>query len=162
MKIKTIKKEKDLKAGRYIRAVINSYGRFFIEHVLLRGKPHTVNVEYLGITRVMPSVPGQRCYHKEIDGVYVSSLSGKFIPRTDIENTCFGTALIPFSNKVWNYLKGIKDVREFARVINRVESTDWDFMMISQQWSYRQREHQLLRDTLISGESRKKFSYNYF
>jgi len=162
MKIKTIKNEKDLKAGRYIRAVINSYGEFFIEHILLRGKPHTVNVKYLGKTRVMPSVPGQRCYHKEFDGVYVASLSGKFIPRTDIENTCFGTVLIPFSNKVWNYLKGIKDVREFASVINRVESTDRDFIMISQEWSYRRGQKQLLRDTLINGASDEKLSYSYF
>lgn len=126
MKIKTIKKETDLKAGPYIRAVINCHGEFWMEYLILVGRVFTCKSKVMGRQyRQMTSKEFSRRYRTSEDW-YLSSLSGELNNRA-IRVNPFKTVLIPYSNKAWNYLKLIKNVRDFAEATNGFRSTDRQF-----------------------------------
>lgn len=118
MKITPVKRLSDLKSGLYIRAVINCYGDFWPETVRVYGKPYVANEKNLGRTwKVKTDCKYSADY-------FCSSLSGSF---SGYGRDKFRTALIPFSNKVFDYLCQVTDLREFAEAINRVSISDDEF-----------------------------------
>lgn len=121
MKIKRIKTEKQLKAGNYIRAVINYKGVFWIEYQQLVGKPFNCKSKVMNKDRQINTKDSKGKYYNPKEW-YLSSLSEEIggIKRKNV----FKTVLIPFSNKAWNYLKSFKDLRSFAAATNGVRSTD--------------------------------------
>lgn len=117
MKITTVKKISDIKSGLYIRAVINYRGNFWAETIRIYGKPFVVNEKTLGkCWKVMSSCSYSREY-------FCSSLSSKISGY----GKKFGTALIPFSNKVYNRLNQIRDLKEFAETINQERISDNEY-----------------------------------
>lgn len=129
MKIKTIKKEKDLIAGPYIRAVINYRGAFWIEYQELIGRTYIERNKYLGRVR---KIGGKRSggYYYPLDGWYTGTLSEELNPGFKKHRYPFKTVLIPFSNKAWNYLKDLAahgDLRDFAQATNGRRSTDQEY-----------------------------------
>jgi hypothetical protein len=123
MKITRITREKDLKAGPYIRAVINCQGRFWIEYQILTGKPFNCKSKSSTGSRMMSCKEGTGHYNG--GGVlHTTTLSEDLNVNFKKYPKAYMTVLIPYSNKVWNYLKGIKDVRDFAEVTNGVRPTD--------------------------------------
>lgn len=125
MKITRIKREKDLKAGPHIRAVINCTGKFWIEYQILTGRPFTCKSKGMRDSRMMPCKTGTGYYNGGSDGaMYTNTLSEDLNDNFKTYPKAYMTVLIPYSNKVWNYLKGIKDVRDFAEATNGVRPTD--------------------------------------
>lgn len=129
IKIKTIKKEKDLIAGPYIRAVINCRGAFWIEYQVLRGRVYTEQSKYLGRVRKIKGLRTRNCYYPGHHW-YLRSLSDEFAAPAMDHIGPFKIVLIPFSNKVWNYLKDLVargNLRDFAQATNGRLSTDEEY-----------------------------------
>ena len=135
MKIKRIKNEKELKAGAYIRAVINRRGMFWIEYVLLTGRAFTYRCEFMRPMRKYPTANAGYT-----DSHYFGTLSTALYTGVSEEyrTSKFGTVLIPFSNKVFNYLSSIKGLRTFAEVISGKCISDNEYDIALSEYKYTQ------------------------
>lgn len=104
MKLNYIHNEKQLKGGQwYIRAVINHYGRFWIELVKVNGRPFNAPEPMLGYRKIRTDTS----YNSES---FMGDLGVG--PRK-----LYGSVLVKYSCKVWNKLSGINDLRTFAEVL---------------------------------------------
>ena len=116
MKLKIIKSEKQIKSGAYIRAVITMTGSIRIEHRMFAGKPFT--------DKAMAGRPTRVIRELRQGFALTSSVLDAIGHKEPFINA---VALIPFSNKAWNYLKSITSLREFAKVLNPGTFNDIDF-----------------------------------
>lgn len=127
MKLNKIKSEKQLKAGAYIRALINFHGKFWIEYVDLSGRVFNCQSRYM---------PGYRKIHSKSkyrheQEWFIGSLG---VPTPSGNQDWL--ICIPFSNKAWNYLSSIKDVRQFAEAISGERVSDEKFFDMKDQWNF--------------------------
>lgn len=138
MKLTRIYTEKNLKAGQYIRCVINCHGRHWIEYVDVCGKPYyEKNKKYKYIGKRI-KVKGR--YQ---DYSYIGDLGVRGVPSNK-----FPTVLVKFSNKAWNYLNSIKDVREFAQVLSGVSISDKEYFMKLRDWAWQKAEDDAMLKSL--------------
>lgn len=149
MKIKRIKTEKALKAGSYIRAVINCHGKFWIEYLVLVGKPFNSKSKVMNGGRQIKNRAGARTWLYGQDQWYLTSLSSDLNPRSLNRINAFKTVLIPFSNKAWNYLTAIKDLRDFAAATNGIRSTDKQYENAYWEWECNKQYDEQLTDLFI-------------
>ncbi len=125
MKIKCIRNERQLKAGTYIRAVINGYGRHWIERITVVGRPFQVNSPWKKSRVIKVSIG----YASERDYVHLSTLGVG-------ELRLFHNRLIPYSMKAWNLLESLTDVQDFARAISGVDHTEEEWKQAQADWVY--------------------------
>ena len=125
MKLKIIKSEKQIKSGAYFRADITMTGSIHIEHRMFAGKPFTDTIFGRPIRVIRERWPGFTRTSSILDAI------GHKEPFVN------AVALIPFSNKAWNYLKSITSLREFAKVLNPGTFNDGDFREFLLECEYR-------------------------
>jgi hypothetical protein len=151
MKIKHIQSEKELKAGSYIRAVINPHGKFWLEYLILAGKPYNEKSKFMKGYRMMALRKDtcSRKYHSK--DWFITDLQVK--PRNYLchNNPKFSSALIPFSNKDWNHLNAIKDLREFSQSLNNCVISDEEYRKALEDFAFQKQMDDWC--TLESGET---------
>ena len=137
MKFHIIKHERDLKAGQYIRCVINCHGKHWIEYVHVCGKPYYEKGKHKYGKRV-------NVKHKlHQDYSYVGDLGVR------VQRSKFPTVLMKFSNKAWNYLAGITDVREFAQVLTGQCISDKEYYSQLATWEWQKHSDDALHASMM-------------
>lgn len=135
MKFKRIKSEKQLIAGAYIRAVINCYGKFWIEYIALSGRPFTYKSEYSTTAARQIKSTATSAKNCKSESWYLTDLSDELNDRLMGKTKPFMTVLIPFSNKAWSHLAAIKDLQKFAQATTGIIATDHEFDSAQRRWA---------------------------
>ena len=142
MKLKQIKKVSDLKAGYHIRATIEPPGHFRVEVIDVVGKPSITEFFSLKNEKKYSEVfvkqkvvfrngPVKTCEPSPL--ISLGAFNYKQIPHTSYPNYNSCSILFPFSNKAYNYLSGIKDLRVFSEAIFGISFSEEEWKRLENQ-----------------------------